>query len=99
MIRIICINKSEGYHDNPHEAVSFYGWISDENQKKGKTDRITMVDWIKNKKGIAYVTDKNDNKVYCYVNRSVNGTEFLQTQSDGRFTNNLLELPECQTLI
>ncbi len=93
-VRITCINKSGGYHDNPHEAVSHYGWINEYSRETGKTDRQTMVKWI-NDGGTAYVVDRAGHKVFCYVNRSKNGTEFLQTQADGRFTNNLLELPEC----
>ncbi len=93
-VRITCINKSEGYHNNPHEAVSFYGWRDESTGEVGKNDRQSMVNWVK-KGGDAYVVDGAGHKVYCYVNRSVNGTEFLQTQADGRFTNNLLELPEC----
>lgn len=93
-VRITCINKSSGYHENPHEAVSYYGWKNEITNDTGKSARQIMVDWVKNE-GNAYVVDAAGNKVYCYVNKSVNGTEFLQTQADGRFTNNLLELPEC----
>lgn len=93
-VRITCINKSGGYHDNPHEAVTHYGWKNEATNESGKGDRQSMVNWVKNG-GVAYVIDSYGNKVYCFVNRSAHGTEFLQTQSDNRPTNNLLELPEC----
>lgn len=93
-VKIRCINKSGGYHENPHEAISHYGWVNELNQETGRTDRQTMVQWVKNG-GSAYVKDSRGNIVYCYVRQSSRGTEFLQTESDGRTTNNLLELPEC----
>lgn len=93
-IRITCINKSGGYHENPHEAITHYGWKNESTGKTGKNDRHSMVKWVK-EGGVAYVADNLGNKAYCFVNKSRNGTEFLQTQADGRPTNNLLQLPEC----
>jgi len=91
-VQITCINKDSGHHDNPNEAVAYYGWRN-ESGKTGRWDRQTMVKWIEegNK---AYVEDVGK-KVYCYVRSSVNGTKFLQTQADGEWKNNLLSLPEC----
>lgn len=92
--RIVCINKSQGNHYNPHEAVEYYGW-EDQNGNRGRGARQQMVDWAKQAGNYAYVIDRNNNKVYCYVNRNVNGTEFLQTYRDRVWTDNLLELDEC----
>lgn len=94
MVKIRCINKSEGYHENPNEAISHYGWINESSGESGRTDRLTMVDWVR-KGNQAYVVNGSGQKVYCYIKKSVHGTEFLQTQADGVDTNNLLELPEC----
>lgn len=44
-VRITCINKSGGYHRNPHEVVSYYGWVNEESGEVGKNDRISMVSW------------------------------------------------------
>ena len=92
-IRITCINKSGGDHDNPHAAVSHYGWLDDDG-KRGKMTRPQAVNWVEKGNG-AYVEDSYGNKVYCYVRTSVNGVKFLQTRSNDRDTDNLLELPEC----
>jgi hypothetical protein len=93
-IRITCINKSDGNHDDPNEAISKYGWIQDGTGKSNVSDRQEVVKWVKF--GLAaYVIDGAGNKVYCDVRVSRRGTEFLQTHSDGRWTNNLLELAEC----
>lgn len=94
MIRITCINKDNGRHYNPHEAVIFYGWVEDGTNKSAKTDRQTVVGWVKN--GVeAYVLDTFGNKAFCKPMISSNGTEFLQTYADKILTDNLLRLPEC----
>lgn len=46
-VRIVCITKPSGYLQNPHEAISTYGWINETNNEQGKSDRLTMVDWVK----------------------------------------------------
>lgn len=93
-VRIQCINKSEGDHDNPNEAISHYGWINEDTDEHGKSNRLTMVEWLEegNK---AYVKDNNGNIAYCDVRTSKSGNKFLQTHSDGYYNNNLLSLPEC----
>ncbi len=94
MRKIICINKDNGDHINPHEAVSHYGWVADGESQAYKSTRISMVNWVKNG-GTAYVQDTQGNIAVCFVNQSVRGTEFLQTKSDGKLTDNILYLPEC----
>lgn len=95
-VRIVCINKDGGNHDNPNEAVSHYGWLNEMTNESNKAGRQAMVDWV-NKGNKAYVVSKyGTSRVYCYVRTSVNGTEFLQTYSNGTYTDNLLELPECR---
>lgn len=91
-IRITCVNKPDRF--SSHEAISRYGWIEDGTEKSAVTDRQIVVNWVKNDVE-AYVRDAQG-KVECRVNRSAKGTEFLQTYSDGRFTDNLLSLPECK---
>lgn len=95
-VRIVCINKDGGNHYDPHEAISHYGWLDESKNERGKSTREVMVDYIENKNGQAYVIDSSARKVYCYVRKSSNGIKFLQTYSDNRYTNNLLELPECK---
>ena len=92
-VRITCINKSGGDHDNPHAAVSHYGWL-DPSGNRGRMSRDQAVEWTEDG-NFSYVENRYGNRVYCYVRTSSNGVKFLQTQADGRDTNNLLELPEC----
>lgn len=47
-IRITCINKSGGYHEDPHHAISHLGWIADGTGNTGKSTRLEIYEWIKN---------------------------------------------------
>jgi hypothetical protein len=91
-VRITGIKKDRGNHYNPHEAVSDYQWLDSEG-KTGIGTREQMVDWMVNKGGKAYVSSA-EGSVWCYINKSLAGTSFLQTQSDKKWSNNLLNLPE-----
>jgi hypothetical protein len=91
--RITGIRKPGGA-DNPHEAISAYRWVDDGKTAVHIDDRPTVVAWVD--KGIqAYVLDASGNKAYCKVNVSRSGTRFLQTYADGKWTDNLLALPQC----
>jgi len=92
-VRIIAVRKDRGNHYNPHEAVSHYKWLNEQTRESQITDRPTMVAWMEDN-GHAYVRDTSGT-VSCYVNTSRAGTKFLQTHADGRWTDNLLNLPEC----
>jgi hypothetical protein len=95
-IRITCIKKSGGYHQDPHHAIESVGWISDDTGKHGTSDRLTIYDWIKNKKGSAYVQDAQKNRASVGTRENTNGTKYLQTHADKIWTDNLLSLPECR---
>jgi len=94
-IRITCINKEQGYHDDPHHAITNLGWIEDGTGKSNKSTRLQLYDWIKNKGGTAYVLDRFGNKALLYPKENAAGTKFVQTYADGVWTDNLLSLPEC----
>ena len=93
-VRITCINKAGGYHEDPHEVVTHYGWLNEGTNEANKADRQSMVNWVK-QGNFAYVKDIYGDVAYCFVNKSRNGTEFLQTHRDNIPTDNLLKLPEC----
>ena len=94
-IRITCINKAGGRHDDPHVAISALGWI-DGSGKIGKSDRLQVYDWLKaSTANQAYVTDAYGNTAYVYPRENANGTKFVQTHADGKWTDNLLSLKEC----
>ena len=94
-IRITCINKSGGYHADPHHAISLLGWVNEQTGEKGKSTRLEIYNWIKNQNGVAYVVDFRNNRARVGTRENANGAKFLQTYSDEVWTDNLLALPEC----
>lgn len=94
-IRITCINKQQGYHQDPHHAIESLGWIQDGTGQTYKSTRLEIYDWLKNRNGVAYVIDSYGNKAYVSPRENNNGTQYVQTQADNVWTNNLLSLPEC----
>jgi hypothetical protein len=94
-IRITCINKSGGYHADPHHAIERLGWVEDGTAKTGDNTRLEVYDWIKDQKGSAYVLDSRRNKAYVGTRENAHGTKYLQTYADQVWTDNLLALPEC----
>ena len=55
-----------------------------------------MYDWIKDKKGVAYVTDRFNNKAYLITAISSISTKYVKTVADETKTDNLLQMPECR---
>ncbi|ASE62643.1 DUF3892 domain-containing protein [Chryseobacterium indologenes] len=94
-IRITCINKDNGYHENPNLAITHLGWIGDDG-KPGKSTRLEIYNWIKNESGLAYVADGYGNQVKVITAETYNGTKYLKTEADNTTRNNLLSLPECK---
>jgi hypothetical protein len=93
-LRITCIKKQSDSHQDPHHAIERVGWI-EEDGKSGSSTRIEIYDWIREKKGQAYVRDRFGNSVQVGAAISSNGTKFIRTYADGKWTDNLLALPEC----
>jgi hypothetical protein len=92
MIRITCINKDHGNHQDPHEAITRFGWISIDN-KRGFSNLAEMVSFLENN-GQAFVRDRFGRTAMLIV-RSRLGRKYVKTIADGRETDNLLALSEC----
>jgi len=95
-VRITCINKDNGNHDNPHEAIEKFGWLNESTGERDICTRLAMVEFIEKKNGVAYVVDRYGNKAYLYVRTSVKGNKYVQTIADNKYSDNLLALPECK---
>lgn len=95
-IRITCINKDNGYHENPNLAITYLGWINEVTKESGKNTRLEIYSWIKEKNGYAYVMDINGNKAKVITAETSQGTKYLKTEADNSIKNNLLSLPECK---
>ena len=94
-VRITCINKAGGDHENPHVAIASLGWINEETNESATSTRLEMYDWIKEKNGIAYVRDAAGNQIRVGTAVTQYGTKYVRTYRDKVWTDNLLALPEC----
>lgn len=93
-IRITCIKKDSGNHENSHTAISALGWIEDTTNKTGRSTRIEMYDFVRSG-GYAYVKDSYGNKAQLIAEVTANGTKYVKTKPDNTTTDNLLKLPAC----
>lgn len=94
-VRITCIRKANGDHENPHVAITSMDWINETNKQTGTSTRIEMYDWIKEKSGVAYVRDNAGHQINVGTAETQRGTKYVRTYSDGIWTDNLLALKEC----
>lgn len=95
-VRITCIKKDGGNHYNPHEGVTDYGWVNEGTGATGTSSRAQMIQFLEADKGHAYVKDARGNVASIGVFESAAGNKYLRTYADGKWTDNLLPLPECR---
>lgn len=84
-VQVTCVNKPD--RNSSHEHITHLG---------GRTWRWTIQDVIasiENRTNTFY-TDDGRKRAEVRV-RERNGRKFVQTQADGDWTNNLLELDTC----
>lgn len=73
-----------------HEHISEVRWWNPESGDMGQSTRQVMVDWIREKHGVARVTDGSR----LVDVRVLDGDPpYIRTVADGRWTDNLLALP------
>jgi len=95
-IKITCIKKDNGNHENPYVAISSLNWINEESTEKGTITRTDLYDWIHDKGGIAYVKDSKGNKANLEAKLSPKNNKYVRTIPDGTTSDNLLTLEECK---
>lgn len=93
-IRITCINKAGGQHENPYVAISHLGWVEDGTKLAGRWTRERLYDWIKLENGYAYV-EGGGTSAKVITALSPRGTKYVKTEADSTERDNLLKLPEC----
>jgi len=93
-VRITCIKKDNGYHFDPHEAITLFGWLNEATDVYDSSTLPQMIAFVEagNK---AYVKDRYGHIAYLEVMRSYAGNKYLRTVPDGRMSDNLLTLAEC----
>lgn len=94
-VRITCIKKAGGYHDDPHVAISDLGWTNEQTGEAGQSTRVQMYEWVK-AGGHAFVRDRAGNTAYLVAKLSRTRNPYVQTVADGTPTDNLLHLDECR---
>lgn len=94
-IRITCIRKENGFHENPYTAIRELGWTNELSNTSGISTRVQIYDWIAGG-GVAYVMDFRGNKAFLQLAISPRGNKYLKTVADAIHSDNLLSLPECQ---
>lgn len=95
-VRITCIKKDGGNHENPFVAISSLSWINEETNDTGSSTREQMYEFVEVSKGIAYVKDYLGNKANLQGKISEKGTKYVKTYADNVTSDNLLKLPECK---
>lgn len=88
-IRIVAIRLSGG---TDHQHITRLWW--ENSTKSGDNTRAEIVSWIENQNGTAYVQDSGGHRVTVGVVTPAYGDKYLRTYADGRWTDNLLALPE-----
>ncbi|HZY35615.1 MAG TPA: DUF3892 domain-containing protein [Mucilaginibacter sp.] len=94
-VRITCIKKNSGNHENPYLAIETLTWINESTNAVGTSSREQIYDWVKDG-GYGYVKDSAGNTARLLAEISPKGTKFVKTKPDDEQTDNLLKLPECK---
>ena len=93
-VRITCINKANGQHENAYVAIQYLGWVNEESGASGKWSREQMYDFVVNQNGVAYVS-AGGAKADLIGMISPHGNRYVKTRADSTDRDNLLKLSEC----
>ena len=93
-IRIMCINKDNGRHENPYVAITDLGWVEDGTGRSGRIGRERLYHWIRDEGGLAYV-EVGMARAIVVPAVSPHGTKYVKTEADSTVRDNLLRLQEC----
>lgn len=90
-IQIAAIRLSGG---SGHEHIVRLWWTNPSDGQSDNSSRAETVSFIEDSNGKAYVEDAYRHRVDVGVVRPAYGEKYLRTHADGRWTNNLLSLPQ-----
>lgn len=82
-----------GSTSKTHETIIRYKWRGIETNETGDNDKPSMVAWVDESGNHAYV-GSGSSRVEVGVVRPDSGQPYLRTYADGKWSNNLLSLPE-----
>lgn len=83
--------RFSGYNES-EETIIAHRWLNPSDGKTGDSDKPTMVEFIDNKKGEAYVGN-GASRGSVGVIHPTQGQPYLRTYADGQWNNNLVNLP------
>ena len=95
-VKIKCIKKDNGNHENSYVAITSMNWLNEADQKTGTSTRLEMYDFVKDG-GDAYVKDTAGNKAKLVARITEKGTKYVKTVADDVKSDNLLKLGECKS--
>jgi hypothetical protein len=93
-IRITCIRKDGGDHENPYVAISSLSWINESTGEKNNSTRVQMYDWVVSG-GHAFVQGVAS-RAQLIGEISSRGNKYVKTMANDTSSDNLLKLPECR---
>lgn len=93
-VRITCIKKDDGDHENPYVAIKSLNWLNEADQKTGTSTRLEMYEFVEGG-GEAYVKDAAGNKAKLVARVTDKNAKYVKTVADDVQSDNLLKLKEC----
>lgn len=88
MINVTAVHMVGG---TQHEHIGAVRWMNPNSNQTGESTRQTMVEWIRDKNGVAHVHG-SDGRVST-VGVVNDDPPYIRTYADGDWNNNLLALP------
>jgi hypothetical protein len=94
-IRITCITKAGGDHENPYVAISRFGWLNLLNPAEKKFSTSDQMYYYVKNCGQAWVYDRPGNmRAKLIALTSLRGAKYVKTEADFTTNDNLLKLDE-----
>ncbi len=93
---VTCINKRDRM--SSHEHITHIGNITNTPASRWRMTREEAIRRIDAKTAAFYTVDKStDRKMYIGVVREIGKNPYLRTHADGKWNDNLLAQPECDS--
>ena len=93
-VRITCIKRDDGFHENHYTAITDLGWANEASGAKGLSTRLQIYEFIVSG-GEAYVASAQGGKIKVTIGETAKGTKYVKTHPDESVDDDLLFLPQC----
>lgn len=93
IIRVTCIKKLNITEEDPYEAITSFGWISDKHPITVISSKADMCDFVE--RGVqAYVQGEDNSIAFLKTGVTVKGNRYVKAADDINH-DMLLQLPDC----